>query len=173
MIGSRLDIAHGVSLVSRYISKPGRIHWQAIKWLLRYLKGSTNVGLVYKKVGNQGDIVVGYFDSDYAADLDKKRSLIGYIFTFGGNIVISWKSSLQHIVALSTIEAEYVALMEAIKEALWLHGITKELGFKEHMVKVYCDLQSAIHLSKYSSFHERTKHIDIRLHFVRDIISQG
>ena len=71
--------------------------------------------------------------------------------------------------ALSTTEAEYVALTEAIKEGMWLQGITKELGFKEHVVTVHCDSQSAIHLSKNSAFHERTKHIDVRLHFVRDI----
>ena len=74
---------------------------------------------------------------------------------------------------MSTTESEYVALTEAIKEAIWLRGITNELGIMCSTVKLFCDSQSAIHLSKNSMFHERSKHIDVRLHFVRDIISQG
>ena len=114
----------------------------------------------------------GYCDADFAADLDRRRSLTGYCFTIGRNL-ISWKSSLQqHIVALSTIEVKYVALTEAIKEAIWLRGITNELGIMCSSMKLFCDSQNAIHLSKNSMFHKRTKHIDVRLHFVRDIISQ-
>ena len=92
------------------------------------------------------------------------------MFTIGGNTV-SWKTNLQHVVALSTTEAEYIALTEAIKEALWLKGFTRELGLSDGDVAVYCDSQSAIHLSKNSVFHERTKHIDVRLHFIKDVIS--
>ena len=75
--------------------------------------------------------------------------------------------------ALSTTEVEYVALTEVIKEGIWLKGITHELGINGNSVKLFCDSQSAIHLSKNTMFHERTKHIDVRLHFIRDIISQG
>ena len=171
MIASRPDIAYGVGLVSRFMSCPSKEHWQAVKWLLRYIKGSLNKGLVYKKVELDQIEVKGYCDADYAADLDKRRSLTGYVFTLGGNLV-SWKSTLQHVVALSTTEAEYIALTEAIKEAIWIKGIINELGIKSSSVKLYCDSQSAIHLSKNTMFHERTKHIDVRLHFVRDIISQ-
>ena len=85
---------------------------------------------------------------------------------------MSWKSTLQHVVALSTIEAEYIALTEAIKEAIWIKVIINELGIKCSSVKLYCDSQSAIYLSKNTMFHERSKHIDVRLHFVRDIISR-
>ena len=140
--------------------------------MLRYLKGSCDFGLVYTASDTNSLHVKGYCDSDYAADLDKRRSLNGYIFTFGDN-VISWKSCLQHIVALSTTEAEYVALTEATKEALWLKGITEELGLHCGIPVIYCDSQSAIHLSKNSAFHERTKHIDVRLHFIREILSRG
>ncbi|XP_062104529.1 secreted RxLR effector protein 161-like [Humulus lupulus] len=135
MIGTRPDIAYGVSLISRFMSKPARSHWQVVKWLLRYLKGSSELGLEYKRGEKQ---VIGYCDSDYAADLDKRRSLTDFVFTFGGN-VISWKSNLQHIVALSTTEVEYVALTEAIKEAIWQQGITKELELNSADTKVYCD----------------------------------
>ena len=83
---------------------------------------------------------------------------------------MSWKSNLHAIVALFTIKVEYAALTEAIKEALWLDGISKELGLKNCVPKVFCDSQSAIHLSKNSVFHKRTKHIDLGLYFVRDVI---
>lgn len=115
--------------------------------------------------------VVGYCDSDYAADLDKRRSLSGYVFTVGGNVV-SWKSRLQHVVALSTIEAEYIFLTEAVKEALWIKGFGGEMRFEQKCATIFCDSQSAIHLSKNAMFREITKHIDVRLHFVREVISK-
>ena len=172
MVCTRPDIAYGVSLVSRYMSNPNKSHWLAVKWLARYLKGTQDTCLMYKSLNTEKISICGFCDSDYAADLDKRRSISGYCFTFGGNL-ISWKSSLQHIVALSTTEAEYIALTEAIKEALWLKGIVSELGFNLETVNVFCDSQSAIHLSKNTMYHERTKHIDVRLHFIRDIISNN
>lgn len=107
MIGSRPDLAYGLGLVSRFMSKPGEIHWEAVKWLLRYITGSLGVHLVYTK--DKDFLVQGFCDSDYAADLDKRRSTSGYVFTVGGNVV-SWKSCLQPVVALSTTEAEFIAL---------------------------------------------------------------
>lgn len=83
------------------------------------------------------------------------------MFTVGGNTV-SWKSSLQKVVALSTTETEYMALSEATKEALWLRGICEEMGFKQNAAEVHCDSQSAIHLAKNNMFHERTKHIAVK-----------
>ncbi|CAL9235463.1 unnamed protein product [Arabidopsis halleri] len=126
--------------------------------------------LIYKK--QDSSEIKGYCDSDYAADLDKRRSVTGYVFTAGGN-VISWKSGLQKVVALSTTEAEYMALTEAIKEGVWLKGLAEELGFKQDYVEVMSDSQSAISLSKNSVHHERTKYIDVRLHFIRDKIAEG
>ena len=93
MIGTRPDIAYGVSLVSRYMSKPSKDHWKAVKWLLRHLKGTVEVGLIYKSEGAEENCIQGYCDSDYAVDLNRRRSLTGYIFTIGGNVV-SWKSNL-------------------------------------------------------------------------------
>ena len=84
---------------------------------------------------------------------------------------MSWKANLQLVVAISTTEVEYKAMTEVVKEAIWLKGITEELGMYRGKVIVYCDNQSAIHLAKNQSFHERSKHIDVRLHFVRDIIA--
>nr|GEZ21600.1 Gag-Pol polyprotein [Tanacetum cinerariifolium] len=105
MICTRLDIAHAVGVVSRYMAKPGRGHWEAIKRILRYVKGTSDVALCF---GDSDLIVTGYVDSDYAGDLDESKSTIGYVFTLFGR-TISWVSKLQSVVAMSTTEAEYVA----------------------------------------------------------------
>src|SRR3954466_5186959 len=86
---------------------------------------------------------------------------------------IIWKATVHKVIALSTIEVEYIALTEVVKEALWLEGFAKELKLQGRGITVKCDSQSAIHLSKYSTYHERTKHIDVRLHFVRGVIERG
>lgn len=170
MIGTRPDIAYGVGLVSRFMSAPGQDHWNAVKWLMRYIRGTTDMALTFKK--SEVFEVKGYCDSDYASDLDRRRSITGYVFQVGGNTV-SWRSGLQHIVALSTTEAEYMALVEATKEALWLKGITSEFGFEQKKAEIFCDSQSALCLARNSVFHERTKHIDVRLHFTRDVVADG
>lgn len=130
------------------------------------------MGLNYSRDDIDPGGVVGYVDSDFAGDRDKRRSLSGYVFTLYGNVV-SWKASLQHVVALSTTEVEYIGITEAVKEALWLKGLVNELGVAQDSVKVFYDNQSAIHLCKNQSFHERTKHIDTRLHWIKDVISEG
>ena len=169
MVCTRPDISQAVSVVSRYLSCPGKAHWEAVKWILRYLKGTSGVCLEF---GRNGDSLSGYVDSDYAGDLDKRRSLTGYVFTLGGSTV-SWKATLQATVALSTTEAEYMAVTEAIKEAIWLRGLLGELSMDHGVTVVHCDSQSAIHLTKDSMYHERTKHIDVRYHFIKEIIAQG
>ncbi|GJX58475.1 hypothetical protein Tco_0289865 [Tanacetum coccineum] len=151
------------------LANPGKNHWEAVKWILKYLRGTTNVGLVYgTNRGNHVD-VTGFVDSDYAKDPDKGRSITGYAFLVQG-CVVSWKATLQHVVALSTTEAEYMALTEAVKEAIWLRGLLEELGVELNTVAVNCDNQGAIHLSRNHVFHERTKHINVRYHFIREVL---
>ncbi|KAG8498692.1 hypothetical protein CXB51_005072 [Gossypium anomalum] len=123
-------------------------------------------------VGSLIDGVIGYVDADFAGDLDRRRSLTGYVFTIGG-CAISLKATLQTTISLSTTEAEYMAITEACKEAIWLKGLFSELNEDLQISTVFCDSQSAIFLTKDQMFHERTKHIDIRYHFVRDIIARG
>lgn len=94
------------------------------------------------------------------------------MFTLGGN-TISWKSGLQRVVALSTTESEYMALIEDVKEAVWLKGLMMEFVYDQKAVEIYCDSQSAITLSKNNVHHERTKHIDVKYHYIRDVISDG
>uniref|UniRef100_A0A2N9F8B2 Integrase catalytic domain-containing protein n=1 Tax=Fagus sylvatica TaxID=28930 RepID=A0A2N9F8B2_FAGSY len=126
--------------------------------------------LIFKTAGTNS--VVGYVDADYAGEVDDRRSTTGYVFTLSGG-PICWKSTLQSIVAMSTTEAEYMAVAEAAKEALWLNGLVKELGLNQGGVQMHCDSQSAIYLAKNQVYHARTKHIDVRFHKIRELIVTG
>ncbi|KAH9794569.1 Integrase catalytic domain-containing protein [Citrus sinensis] len=119
-----------------------------------------------------GQQCVGYCDSNFAGDLDKRRSTTGYVFTLGGGPV-SWRSILQSTIALSTMEAEYMAATEAVKEAIWLKGLLGDLGVIQENIAVFCDNQSAIFLVKNQTHHARTKHIYVKYHYVREIIESG
>nr|GEU73696.1 putative retrotransposon [Tanacetum cinerariifolium] len=110
-----------------------------------------------------------FFDLDYAKDIYKGRSINGYTFLVQG-CVISWKATLQHMVALLTTNAEYMALTEAVKEAIWLRGLLKELGVELNNVAANCDNQGEIYLSRNHVFHERTKHINVRYHSIREVL---
>ncbi|KAK9211123.1 hypothetical protein WN943_000497 [Citrus x changshan-huyou] len=170
MVCTRPDISQAVSMVSRYMHDPGKSHWLTVKWILRYLYGTVDVGLLFKK--DCGQQCVGYCDSDFAGDLDKRRSTTGYVFTLGGGPV-SWRSILQSTIALSTTEAKYMAATEAVKEVIWLKGLLGDLGVIQENITVFCDNQSAIFLGKNQTYHARTKHIDVKYHYVREIIESG
>ncbi|KAM2033899.1 hypothetical protein ACFX1T_015715 [Malus domestica] len=151
-----------VGVVSRFFSNPGKNHWEVVKWILRYLKWTSKMCLCF---GNSKPILEGFTDVDLGGD----KSTSGYLFTFAGGAV-SWQSKLQKCVALSTTEAEYIAATEACKELLWLKRFLQELGLKQSDYGIYCDSQSALDLSKNTTYHSRTKHIDIRYHWIRDVI---
>jgi hypothetical protein len=116
MVCKRPDIAHAMGVVSRYMNNPGKEHWEAVKWILRYLKGTTTHALCF---GGSDIVLQGYVDLDMAGDKYSRRSTTRYFFTVGGTIV-SWISKLQKVVALSTKKVEYVAVKEASKEMIWL-----------------------------------------------------
>ena len=124
MVSTRPDISHAVGVVSRFMANPGEEHWRAVKWVLLYLRGTSDHCISFD--GREGS-VCGYVDADYAGDLDKRRSTTGYVFTLAGG-VISWMSKLQETVALSTTEAEYLAASDACKEAIWLKFLLDEIG---------------------------------------------
>ena len=109
IVCSRLDLSYAMSLVSRYMSNSGKEHWKTVQWIFMYLKGTVDSCLKFERT-NQG--LIGYVDSDYAAHLDRRRSLTGYVFTIG-SCAVSWKATLQPIVAMSTTEAEYMVIAEA------------------------------------------------------------
>ncbi|PKI76235.1 hypothetical protein CRG98_003346 [Punica granatum] len=116
MVCTRPDIAHSVGVVSRFLSNPGKEHWNAVKWILRYLRGTSKVCLHF---GTGKPELVGYMDTDMAGDIDSRKSTLGYLMTFAEE-AISWQSKLQKCIALSTMEAEYIAVTEGCKEMLWL-----------------------------------------------------
>src|ERR1044072_3739745 len=126
MVCIRPDLAQTVSQVCKFMSKSGKQHWEAIKWILRYLRGTSDRGIMFSREQNVPS-VVGYVDSDYAGGLDDRRSTTGYVFTLAGG-PICWKSSVQRIVAMFSTEAVYMAVAEAAKEALWLTGLVRDLG---------------------------------------------
>jgi hypothetical protein len=150
---------------------PGMEHWKAAKWILKYLHGTRDIGLCFQKQ-NSGNFAIGYVDSDFGGDFDNGKSRTGYLFTMA-QAPICWRSILQSTPALSVTEAEYMAAAEAVKEALWLHGLVNELGVSQNQVEVNCDSQSAIHLAKNQIYHARTKHINVRFHKIRDEVEKG
>lgn len=154
------------------MANPGKRHWEAVKCILRYLKGTSQAILQYKKNSPTENEIYGFVDSDFAGDLDRRRSLSGYFFLLGQNS-LSWKATLQPVVALSTTEAKFIALSKAIKEGIWLKGLLQDYGIKQPTVQIYYDNQSTIHFTKNPQFHNRTKHIDIKFHFVREEIEKG
>nr|GEV47690.1 hypothetical protein [Tanacetum cinerariifolium] len=169
MICTRPNIAHAVGVVSRYMAEPGREHWKAVKRIFRYIKGTSDVALCF---GDSDLIVIGYVDSDYAGDLDGSKSTTGYVFTLSGRTV-SWVSKPQSVVVMSTTEAEYVAVAQASKEAVWLKMLLEELGHKEEQIILFCDNQSALYLARNPAFHSKTKHIRVQYYFVREKMEEG
>ena len=170
MIGTRPDLAYPVGLVSRFMSDPVREHWDAVKWILRYVNGTRRMSLKFERA--EEFKIVGFCDSDFGGDLDRRRSISGYTFLSGG-CAISWRSSLQKVVALSTTESEYISLTEASKEAIWLMGLSEEFGYKQANIEIFCDSQSARALAKNNVHHERTKHMARKLSFVRELVEKG
>ncbi|KAL1198468.1 Retrovirus-related Pol polyprotein from transposon TNT 1-94 [Cardamine amara subsp. amara] len=133
MVCTRPDLAQAVSQVSKYMSNPRKQHWEAVKWILRYLRGTTNYSLMF---GGEDckDKAIGFVDSDYGGDLDNRKFTTGYVFTLAGG-PIYWRYILQSIVAMSTTEVEYIAMGEAAKEALWnqvYHARTKHIQIRFH-----------------------------------------
>ena len=167
----RPDIAYAVGILARFSSKPNRTHWMAAKRVLRYLKGTTSHGIIFR--GEEPGKCLGYSDADWAGDREDRKSTSGYLFQIAGGPV-SWRSKKQDSVALSTAEAEYVALSSAAQESVWMRRLNSELGNPpEGPTTIFEDNQSTIAMAKNPQFHGRAKHIDIRHHFVREQVSDG
>jgi hypothetical protein len=169
---TRPDIAYAVNRLSAFTANPSKIHWAAAKRLLRYLAGTKDYGITYHKDPTylQGEnLFYGYGDAAYANSYDYK-STSGYVFiAFGG--AITWGSKKQLTVALSSTEAEYVAISEAARDAMWLRSLHSELGFQPQTpILILGDNNGSIALAKNPGFHKRTKHIAIRWHWIRELI---
>jgi hypothetical protein len=146
------------------MSCPTVEHWRLAKAVLNYLVGMTDVGLEF---GGTTSKLEGYCDANHARDVDSRRSTTGYVFTLNGG-AISWASKLQPTVAFSTVEAEYMSAAHATKEALWLKKLCNNLDLKCEGVPIECDNQGAIKLVKHPIASQRSKHIDVSHHFVRE-----
>ncbi|KAL0451615.1 UNVERIFIED_CONTAM: Copia protein [Sesamum latifolium] len=159
----------GVKLSSRQ-DAPTTSHLKVAKRILRYIQGTIDHGIFYKS--SQDFELVGYCDSDWAGDIDSRKSTTGFVY-FMGSSAFTWNSKKQPIVTLSTCEAEYVAVASCVCHAIWLRGLLKELNFQQkNPTEIFVDNKSAIALAKNPVFHERSKHIDTKYHFIRDCISK-
>ena len=169
IVCTKPDLAHAVNMVSKYMANPEKQHWDAIKWIFRYLKRTTDYDITFVRQKNDLSIM-GYVDADYAKDLDDRRSTTSYVFTLIGE-PICWKSMIQSTIVMSMTEVEYMAVVEAAKEALWLTGLVKELGIQQGGVSLHCDSHSVIYLAKNQVYHARTKHIDMRFHKIKELVA--
>lgn len=163
---TRPDIAFAVNNASRHLQDPRSCHWTAVKRIFKYVKGTISFGIIFK---SKLPISLSIFsDADYAGDLDTRRSTTGYVLLVGSG-PISWCSQRQPTVALSTTESEYIAASQTVKELIWVNLLLHELVPKKRDTpQLFIDNQSAIKLIKNPEFHKRTKHIDIKYHFIRE-----
>lgn len=168
---TRPDISFPVSAVSQFMDSPCDSHWDAVVRILRYIKSAPGKGLLFEDRGHEQ--IVGYTDADWAGSPFDRRSTFGYCVLVEGNLV-SWKSKKQNVVARSSAEAEYRAMAMATCELVWVKQLLKELKFGEiSKMELVCDNQAALHIASNPVFHERTKHIEIDCHFVREKIFSG
>ncbi|XP_038719830.1 secreted RxLR effector protein 161-like [Tripterygium wilfordii] len=148
-----------------------QLHLQATKRVFRYLKGTMDYGIFYSKGGNTK--LMAFTDSDYVGDLEDRKSTSGNLFLLSSGAV-SWSSRKQPVVTLSTIEAEFIAAASCACQAVWLRRLLEKLEHvQEGSTVIYCDNNSAIKLSKNPVMHGRSKHIDVRFHFLRDLSKDG
>ncbi|THH04538.1 hypothetical protein EW146_g10151 [Bondarzewia mesenterica] len=168
-LAARPDICFAVTYLSQFMQNPRRPHWEAAKRLFRYLKGTRELWLV---LGVEQCSIEGFSDADHARQ-EHRHSISGYVFLFDGGAV-SWSSKKQPIIAQSSTEAEYVAMAHATKEALWMRMFLGDiLSPLSAPIIVYGNNLSAISLAKNDTFHTRTKHIDVRYHFICDIVNKN
>ena len=170
---TRPDLSHAAGVLSRFVSKWNEYHWAAAKHVLRYIRGTSDLSLSFD--GESGKrIALGYADADWGGDLDTRRSTTGYLFkVYGG--VVAWKSRRQPTVALSTTEAEYMASADATRQAVWLRLLLDDLqlGLGEDPLPIFNDNAGTIALSKNPVYHERSKHIGLRHHFLREKVEDN
>ena len=168
VVVSRPDAAYAVGVLSQFIQNPGPAHWEGVKRVINYLGCTKDLWLTF---GGKEANVEGFCDADWASQ-KHRHSISGFSFHYGIGAV-SWSSKKQNIVSLSSTEAEYVAQTHAAKEGIWLRSFISEIrGEEEKPLTISCDNQGAIALAKDNKFHARTKHIDLRYHFIREAVEE-
>jgi hypothetical protein len=169
MLGTRPDIAYAVTKLAQFAANPSKEHLDKARYIVRYLAGTSNYALVFNGASNKG--LIAYTDSDYAADPIKRRSTTGFLFKLA-NGIISWQSRAQKTIALSATEAEYMALSDCSRQAVWIQNILSELGLNTKAVPICADNEGGIFIASNPVQERRTKHIDVRYHYVRDLVEQ-
>ncbi|XP_035835749.1 secreted RxLR effector protein 161-like [Helianthus annuus] len=168
LLHTRPDLCYPVSLLSRFMQEPIEQHLKAVKQILRYIKGTKEHGIIYKRQG--GYKITGYSDSSFGVNTDKGKGTTGLVFYFGES-PITWYTQKQQTVALSSCESEFMAATAAACQALWLKRLLSEItGWKEEKITLRVDNVSAIALMRNPVFYGRSKHIDTRYHFIRECV---
>lgn len=172
LVHTRPDISYAVGVVSRFMERPTVMHLNAVKRILRYIKGTMEYGLMY--TANSGNhMLSGYSDSDLGGNVDDRKSTGGMVFYLSESL-ITWVSQKQRYVALSTCEAEFMAATATACQGIWLRNLLGMItDVKVGPVVIYVDNRSAIDLAKNPVFHGRSKHIDLRFHFIRECVERG
>nr|XP_019068974.1 uncharacterized protein LOC109120063 [Solanum lycopersicum] len=169
---TRPDICFSVQVLSQFMQHPKVSHWEAALRVVRYIKRSPGLGVMLRR-GTGVTKLTGYFDSDWSSCPNTRRSTTGYMVKLGDSL-ISWKSKKQQTVSRSSAEAEYRSLAALVAELIWLAGLLNELHFSGATpISVFTDSKSAIQIAENPVFHERTKHIDIDCHFIREKVKSG
>ena len=169
LTASRPDIAFSVGVCSRLQSNPKVSHLNAVKRIIKYVGETCDYGLFYSKESNLS--LTGFFDFDWAGNADDRKNTTGGCFYVGANLV-AWMSKKQNSVSLSTAEAEYIAAGSCCLQLLWMKKVLTDYGISQDTMVVYCDNSSAIDISKNPVQHSKTKHIEIRYHFIRDLVER-
>ena len=168
---TRPDIAYAVSVVSRYMHDPRSGHLDAVNRILRYLKNCPGKGILFSNHGHLR--IEGYTDADWAGCLDDRRSTSGYCVFVGGNLV-SWRSKKQSVVARSTAEAEFRSMASGLCELMWMRILLTELHLHgDACPRLYCDNQATINIVNNPVHHDRTKHVGIDRHFIKEKLDEG
>ncbi len=174
MTCTRPDLAWVVTKLSQHLAIPTETDWMTILHVLQYIKTTLDYKLVFKKSSNRLKLQ-GHSDSDWAASRDDRKSTTGYVFKLNSNgPVIAWKSKKQHTVALSSCEAEYMAMTHATQELLFLDMLCNDFGIKSpHPISIHGDNQGSLDMIRNPVSNERSKHIDTKHHFIRDNYTNG
>ncbi|XP_019093319.1 PREDICTED: uncharacterized protein LOC109129512 [Camelina sativa] len=167
LTASRPDICLAVGVCARYQARPKKSHLLFVNKIIKYIKGTIELGIYYTK--DTTTSLIGYCDADWAGSVDDRRSTSGGCF-FMGNNLISWHNKKQNSVSLSTAEAEYIALGRCCTQITWMKQMAADYDIVSDSILIHCDNQSAINISKNPVQHSRTKHIDIRHHFIWELV---
>ena len=167
LIANRPNISYSVGVCVRYQANPKESHMIALKRIIKYVKTTADFGVWYRKDTN--DVLAGYSDADWVGNVDNRKSTSGGCFYVGTNL-ISWMSKKQNFILLSTIKAEYIFAGSCCTQLLWMQKLLLDYGIHEEHLTIYCDNTSAINICKNPVQHSRTKHIEIRHHFIRELV---